>query len=35
VQAQKITEILFGSEDKIELIKNMSAEDLDALFREC
>lgn len=33
-QAQKISEILFGAEDKIELIKNMSVEDLQALAQE-
>jgi tyrosyl-tRNA synthetase len=33
-QAQKITEVLFGSEDKIELIKNMSKEDIEALAQE-
>lgn len=34
VQAQKISEILFGAEDKIELIKNMSEDDLQALAQE-
>jgi tyrosyl-tRNA synthetase len=33
-QAQKITEVLFGSEDKMELIKNMSKEDIEALAQE-
>jgi tyrosyl-tRNA synthetase len=34
LQAQKITEILFGSEDKMELIKNMSKDDIEALAQE-
>ncbi len=32
--AEKITEILFGTEDKLELIKNMSADEISALKNE-
>lgn len=32
--AEKITELLFGNEDKLELIKNMSDSGLDALRKE-
>lgn len=33
-QCEKIAEILFGKEDKLELLKNMSTTDLNALYRE-
>ena len=34
MQAQKITEILFGSEDKLQIIAEMSAADKEALAQE-
>jgi len=33
-QAEMISEVLFGTADKIEIIKNMSASDIDALWKE-
>jgi tyrosyl-tRNA synthetase len=33
-QAENITEILFGTEDKMQIISNMSSSDIDALATE-
>lgn len=33
-QAEKISEVLFGTDDKIEIIKSMTQEDIDALIQE-
>jgi tyrosyl-tRNA synthetase len=34
IQVEKISEILFGEKDKMELIKSMSQEEIDALCKE-